>query len=240
MWYDTQSFRHLNWSRIAKAAIAVGVFGLIVGGWMGWQYYREQSATLPNTPQQSDACSIWFVGSSSIHRWTSLHRDMHPWKAVNRGIDNAAFADLLPRFANSAKEPKPAAIILYAGENDIARAIPVRSIIKDLAEFLRVRREKMGDVPVLILSMKPSPGRWANYKAQQSYNAAVRRILPASSQTFYGDITTPLLSGGHLGNNYRADGVHMNASGYRIWAQVVREQLRAMLQATKIKRCDPT
>lgn len=230
----------LERSPVAKAVLAVGIFGLIIAGWVSWRHYREHRATLPNAAQQSDACSLWFIGSSSIHRWKSLNNDMHPWKSFNRGIDDAAFSNLLPRFANSAEEPKPAAIILYAGENDIARGTPVPSVVGDLAEFLRLRRAIMSDVPVLVLSMKPSPGRWKNVEAQRSFNVTARQLLAKSHQAYYGDITTPLLTGGRLGDNYRADGVHMNAAGYQIWTRVVRQRLRDILPASATEKCDPS
>lgn len=164
---------------------------------------------------------------------------MAPWKAHNRGIDNAIYADVLRGFANTGLEPRPTAIILYAGENDIAVGIPVRTVMRDLSAFLEMRGRIMTNVPVLVLSMKPSPGRWRHFRKQQLFNAAAQRLLSSVPHAHFGDITGPLLAGGHLGNNYRADGIHMNADGYKIWASVVRERLRNILPEEVLKSCDP-
>ncbi|WP_363737919.1 hypothetical protein [Sphingobium sp. LMA1-1-1.1] len=46
-----------------------------------------------------------------------------------------------------------------------------------------------------------------------------------------------LLKDGKLGDNYQADGVHMNPAGYRIWANVVRQRLNDVLPPATIDRC---
>ena len=231
--------QRLEHSPVAKGALAVAIFCLIIGGWMGYQRYRNATASLPGAVENERACTLWFVGSSSIHRWTGLQRDMAPWVAHNRGIDDATYAEILPRFANAADDGRPVAIILYAGENDIARAVPVRAVVRQLAEFLDLRSRMLGDVPVLVVSMKPSPGRARNRQAQALFNAAAQRLIPHIREAHYVDITTPMLKDGRTGDNYRADGVHMSPAGYRIWAEVVRRRLRDILPAQTLKRCDP-
>lgn len=231
--------QRLEASPVAKTALAVALFCLIVGGWMGYQHYREAAATLPDDEGRQGSCALWFIGSSSMHRWTSLRRDMAPWIAHNRGINDATFAHILPRFANAGRETPPTAIILYAGENDIANGTPVRSVIRELGHFLDLRSRTLGDVPVLVLSMKPSPGRWSSFDKQQLYNEAARRLIARMPLTYYADITTPLLKDGRTGDNYQPDGVHMNPAGYGIWAGVVRRRLNEILPETTLRRCAP-
>ncbi|EPR18930.1 lysophospholipase [Sphingobium indicum IP26] len=233
----TPLLQRLDASPLAKCGLAILIFCLIVGGWLAVGRYQAAHVTLPDEGARQGACSLWFVGSSSMHRWTSLSRDMAPWDARNRGMDDATFAEILPRFANAAKDNKPAAIILYAGENDIASGVEVRAVVHDLGRFLDLRNRMMGDVPVLILSMKPSPTRRSILGSQMLFNAAARRLIERVPLTYYGDITTPLLEGGKLGDNYRADGVHMNPAGYRIWAKVVRQRLDDILPPETVRRC---
>lgn len=235
----TPLLQRLDASPFAKFALAVLVFCVIVGGWLAVGRYRDARATLPNDDPRQSACSLWFVGSSSMHRWTSLSQDMRPWLAHNRGIDNATFAQILPRFANAGDDHKPVAIILYAGENDIANGIAVRTVIRDLAYFLDLRNRMMADVPVLVLSMKPSPTRRSIFQSQLLFNAAAERLIDRIPLTYYADITTPLLKDGKLGDNYRPDGVHMNPAGYRIWAEVVRQRLKQVLPPETVGRCAP-
>lgn len=231
--------QRLDASPLAKFGLATFIFCAIVGGWLAVQHYRQSTATLPDDNPRQSACSLWFVGSSSMHRWTSLSQDMAPWVTHNRGINNATFADVLPRFANAADDQRPVAIILYAGENDIANGVPVRTVIRELGHFLDQRSRMMGDVPVLVLSMKPSPTRWSSFRNQQLFNAAAQRLIPHARQAYYADITTPLLKDGRLGDNYRPDGVHMNPAGYHLWAEVVRRRLGEILPPGTLRRCTP-
>ena len=235
----TKLLERLEKSAFAKAGMAIAVFGMILTGWAGLQHYRERSASLPNPAEQPSACTLWFVGSSSIHRWTSLEKDMAPWRAFNRGIDGALYEDIMARFANTDREPKPAAIILYAGENDIATGASSRTTMRNLAAFLDLRSRIMGHVPVVVLSMKPSPGRRKNLGQQQLFNSAARHLLLSQPNAHFGNITAPLLAGGKMGDNYRADGIHMNAAGYRIWAKLIRLRLREMLPKDVLQSCDP-
>lgn len=201
---------------------------MIVGSWAWFNYRSYLPASLPEDAHEKSACELWFVGSSSIHRWTSLKADMQPWVAVNRGIDGAVYPQIVEAFQRDTRPP-PRAIILYAGENDIAQGASVRSTVRQLAQFLAIRSAKMGDVPVLLLSMKPSPGRWRNVGDQQLFNRAARLLIAGHGDVSMVDIFTPLLREGRPGPYYVADRVHMNADGYRIWAGVIKTALHRNL-----------
>ena len=68
--------------------------------------------------------SIVFVGSSSFTLWSSLEADMAPLPAVNRGFGGALIDDVV-RYADRIVVPyHPAAVVLFAGTNDIAGARP--------------------------------------------------------------------------------------------------------------------
>lgn len=227
-------------SPLTKLLTALLVFAIIIVGWRLYGRYRESHATLPEAGVAQGDCALWFVGSSSIHRWTSLEQDMVPWATENRGINSATLADILPRFANiKASEGRPRALILYVGENDIASGVPVRTVMHQLAQLFDLRDRLLPGVPVLLLSAKPSPGRAAFLGEQRLFNAAAQHFLPHMKTAYYADITTPLLVGGKLGDNYQPDGVHMNAHGYRIWADVVRQRLRDILPPDVTRTCAP-
>lgn len=216
------------------------VFALILVGWRLYDRYRGTTATLPDNGVAAQGCALWFVGSSSIHRWTSLQQDMAPWITHNRGINSATLPDILPRFANiGPAEGRPRALILYVGENDIANGVPVRTVMRQVAALFDLRDRLLPGVPVLLLSAKPSPGRLKFLGEQRLFNAAAQNFLPHMQAAHYADITTPLLAGGKLGDNYQADGVHMNAGGYRIWADVVRRRLDQILPASVTRTCAP-
>ncbi len=222
-------------ARGANIITSMLTFVMIFGGWLAFQAYRENQRPLPDNRTEQGICNLWFIGSSSIAHWSDLRRDMAPWNAHNRGIVDALYPEILKRFVHTQDTP-PVAIILYAGENDIVVGRPVQTIMRDLASFLTQSRDRFGDLPVLVLSMKPSPARWRHFPKQQQFNDAARTLLKSYPSAHYIDITTPLLKDGRTQDNYVADGIHMNAAGYGIWSGVIRPRLKQILPA-ETQRC---
>lgn len=231
--------RTIKSSPLAKILMLLLVVAFLFTGRALYNRYRTVHAPLPDDRVGKQDCALWFVGSSSIHRWTSLQQDMAPWATHNRGINSATLSDILPRFAtiDASEEGRPRALIVYVGENDIASGVPVRKVMRQIATLFDLRDRLLPGVPVLLLSAKPSPGRLKFLGEQRLLNAAVQNFLPHMRSAYFGDITTPLFVDGKLGDNYQPDGVHMNAQGYRIWAQVVRQRLDAILPQPLIQRC---
>lgn len=218
--------------------VGVGTFvAVIVAAWFAGLLPHDDGR-LPDDRRPHGRCTIWFLGSSSIHRWTNLRQDLSPWDVRNRGIDGAMLDDIAARFSRvSRDEGRPAAIAIYAGENDIAAGRDTRSILRDLVRIAAARDRMMKDVPLLVLSMKPSPGRAEYLPQQQRYNAALRAMLPHLGKASYVDITGPLLSGGMPRSHYRDDGIHLTLSGYAILAKTVREGLDAHVPPSTQQHC---
>jgi len=228
-----------DWKKIATALIA---FVVVLGGWWLFQQERERRlahAPLPGEGGTQGLCALWVIGSSSVHRWTSVERDLSPWIAHNRGIEGATFAQLGPRFASETETRAPEAMILYAGENDIAAGGSARQAIADLEAFLADKTAKFGQTPVFVVSMKPSPTRWKFLAEQGRFNRAAAAIGRQRADVTFVDIVPLLLDKGRPGNFYQADGIHMNALGYGLWAAAIRDALRRYLPSGVVQHCDP-
>jgi lysophospholipase L1-like esterase len=223
-----------------KSLIGIAIFIAILGGWLSFVHVgnvREARSPLPEAGGNRQACMIWFVGSSSMHNWTSLERDMMPWDARNRGIGGATMDEITMRFGNDAPGPVPRAIIYYAGENDIAFGTTAQQAIVKLGAFIEAKRRRMGRVPLLVISLKPSPTRWGQRPQQDAYNIAARRLADAQDDVDFVDIVPSLLIRGQPGPFYVEDGIHMNAAGYALWAAVIRAALPQALPARTLREC---
>ena len=225
---------------LGKAGVAVAVFA---GVTTGWQYVEARQArafveTLPLPDEVAqDGCAVWFVGSSSMSRWTSLQDDMRPWVTHNRSIGGATLQELSTRFLNEDEPQPPRAIVFYAGENDLAFGKPVADAVRDLGAFLDHKRERLGDTPVFFLSVKPSPVRWNLAPQQDAYNAAVRGLAARRRDLFFIDVRSRFLVSGRPGPFYVGDGLHMNERGYAIFAGAVRSALEEGLPRDIVQRC---
>jgi hypothetical protein len=219
--------------------LALCVFAAVIGGWSGWQRYAQSNAILPDAGGRQGACVLWFVGSSTVHRWTTLAGDMRPWIVHRRGIDGATFDEIRHAFSNERGMRRPQAIILYAGENDIAFGGDADGAIADLRAFLKVKTDRLGDVPVFVVSLKPSPARWRYLGEQRAFNTAARAIAARRRDVHYVDVVPLMLVNGRPGAFYMPDGIHMNAAGYLRWSGAIHEALGLALPPGVVRNCAP-
>lgn len=223
---------------LGKAALALAVFFTVTGGYARLGVGGHSPAAGPLPDDVNSRCALWFVGSSSMSRWTALERDMHPWVAHNRAIGGATLTELSARFAAERPRKVPRAVVFYAGENDLAYGVPADVVVAEFRTFLARKRASLGSTPVLFVSVKPSPTRLRFRPAQAAYNAAVRRLAAGRGDLRYVDIVPDLVRDGRFGPFYDGDGIHMNAAGYGVWTRAVRRALREHLPADVVRACD--
>ncbi|SEN17520.1 Lysophospholipase L1 [Sphingomonas gellani] len=221
-----------------KLLVGLLVFVGIVTGWLWWEIEADRRAPLPDPALPQGTCALWFVGSSSMHKWITLTPDMRPWIAHNRGVNGAGINYLAGRFsAQDRATPAPSAIVLYGGENDIAVGTSVADTLNGVRRLIRLKTEMYGALPVFLLSIKPSPTRWRFLPQQTQLNAALRRMAANRADLHYVDIVPQMLVNGRPGPWYQADGIHLNRTGYRRWAKVLHGALAHDLPARTVARC---
>ncbi|MEN7538164.1 SGNH/GDSL hydrolase family protein [Aurantiacibacter flavus] len=173
------------------------------------------------------ACATLFVGSSSIRFWTGLASDFPDRRVINRGFGGSTIADTVRYFDRIVTPYAPRAIVFYAGENDLAAGKSPRQVFRDLQALLRLKRERLDDTPLWVISLKPSPARWAQREDQLAFNAMAAELALNEGDVAYIDVASPMLTpAGTPKNIFGADRLHMRASGYRIWTDVIRAALQ--------------
>lgn len=226
---------------MGKICTALAVFATVFGGWlMVVQSRAETRAAAARLPAigAADPCAIWFIGSSSIHKWTTLETDMAPWSVRNRGVNGALMPELLQMFRNEPRGPRPRAIIFYAGENDIAHGATAAEDVVNLRSFLALKIRRWGDVPVVVVSLKPTPTRWGNLPEQTIFNTAARTIAARTPGVTFVDVVPLFLVNHRPGPFYVDDGIHLNAAGYERLTHAIRPMVRDIVQRDDLRRCD--
>jgi lysophospholipase L1-like esterase len=179
-----------------------------------------------NMPQKN---AILFVGSSSFRLWKTVQNDFPEYTIINRGFGGSALPDVI-RYADEIIFPyQPKQIVIYCGENDIASSDTVT------AEMVRVRfnilfeiiRNKMPDVPVVFISIKPSPSRWAMKDRMIKANELIKKYLKKQKHTKYISVWKEMLGtdGNPMPDIFIGDNLHMNAKGYAIWQELIEPHL---------------
>lgn len=224
---DELDWKTFNESRTGKLAMIVLVAVLTLIGGNLYNHHRAETQARSPLPGAGPGsrCDIWFIGSSTMQRWEELPTDMAPWRTVNRGIDGATFAQITERLGHEPAERPPRAIVLYAGENDLAGGTDVDRLLDELQRFLAVKTRMFGHLPVILLSLKPSPARWADHPRQLRYNAKAQQLAKARPDATYLEIGDFLMDGDKPGDHYVRDGIHLKPEAYRLWSPALKAVL---------------
>ena len=124
--------------------------------WEDIQEFKKQDLASMPPPN-----SILFIGSSSFTLWSDVQQYFPDYSIINRGFGSSTLADQI-RYVNDIVFPyKPKQIVVYCGENDIAFSDTVDAqIVTDrFKTWFGLVREKLPGIPIVYISMKPSPSR---------------------------------------------------------------------------------
>ncbi len=227
---------------LTRFAAALAIFATIVCAYIALVAAAatagdDPDAPLPAADLATGPCTLWFVGSSTIAGWTGLDRDFAPWDVHNRGVNAALLPAITRRFDRSGPGI-PAAIIVYAGENDIAAGASAAKALVAFERFMATKTRRYGRLPVVAIALKPGPARWHDRPRQTKFNTLLERLAARRADLSFVDIRPLMLAGDRPGPFYIADGIHMNARGYARWTPLVRRAVRATLAASRLRQCD--
>lgn len=188
---------------------------------------RFEAADRENPPPRG---AVLFVGSSSIRLWHSLERDMAPLPVINRGFGGAGLADVVRYADRIVLRYEPSAVVLYAGENDLAppgSAATPEAVGQMLGDLIAAVRSAGLDAPILFLSIKPSPARWERWAVLSRANEIVAAMATEDPGLHFVDVASPLVAptGQPDPALYAVDGLHLNQAGYAAWSTIVSDAL---------------
>lgn len=171
---------------------------------------------------------ILFIGSSSIRKWDDLERNFAKYVVLNRGFGGAVTNDVI-NYANEIIFPyHPREIVIYVGENDLVdQASTADSIFNRFKVLLDIIREKLPEIPVVYISMKPSPSRTATFPKAIAANDLIRQYISTQEHITFVDIYSKMLDkdGNPRKELFLGDMLHMNKDGYAIWEEAVEPYL---------------
>jgi lysophospholipase L1-like esterase len=187
---------------------------------------RAFEAADAKQPPSKDA--ILFVGSSSIRFWTTLKDDFPDLQVINRGFGGSEIADST-RYADRIVIPyHPRQIVMYAGDNDLAKGKSPRQVADDFKAFVQKVRSALPDVPISYICIKPSIQRWKLADKIREADHLIREYAAGEKNIDYIDVFTPMLDEQGMPRKelLREDGLHLNREGYKLWVSLVRPFLR--------------
>lgn len=194
--------------------------------------YAEANARLaPPAPGQP---RVVFLGDSITDGWR-LNEYFPERDFVNRGISGQITGEMLGRMKADVLDLNPAAMVVLAGTNDLARGVPLTTIqnnltmIADLAEAHRVKPIFASLLPVSDYHKDKNP----QYEQSPRRPPAAIRSLNVWLADFcrkrnfiYLDYFSKMVDeAGFLRADLADDGLHPNSAGYRVMAPLVAEAI---------------
>lgn len=180
------------------------------------------------SPPQPGA--LLFVGSSSIRKW-DLEKSWPATNVVNNGFGGSTLADSIHHFDTLFGPQDPKAIVIYAGDNDIAKGLTPEETLEDYKTLADKVRKKFPEVPIVYIAIKPSIKRWELWPTMKEANELIKEYSNSRPNFFFADISAPMLSDAGEGAPseewFVDDGLHLSPKGYRRWTNVVNRQLKA-------------
>ena len=172
--------------------------------------------------------SVLFVGSSSIRMWQTAE-SFPDLAVINRGFGGSHASDVNHFAPRIVLKYAPRTIVFYAGDNDLADGKSPQQVAADFERFVELVHAKLPDTEITYLPVKPSLARWKLWPQMQATNALVQAFIDGKERLAYVDTATPMLGadGRPRPELFLEDGLHMNAQGYQIWSDLLRQQLAA-------------
>jgi lysophospholipase L1-like esterase len=177
---------------------------------------------------------IIFYGSSSFRLWKSMQKDFPGYPVLNCGFGGSRLTDCV-RYASRLVIPrKPAAIVIYAGDNDLALGTPPEQVFQSFQRLFEIFRAYSPSVPIAFVSVKPSPARLKYLPNIIKFNDLVEQYLHEKPETDYIDIYSDMLGPDHkpIASLFVNDQIHLSPAGYQIMRKEIDEFLSEDLPRT--------
>src|ERR1700675_4060360 len=157
--------------------------------------FESEVSALEGRLSQSPIASspVVFYGSSSIRLWKSLQQDFSGYAVMNCGFGGSRLTDCV-RYTNRLVLPrKPSAIVIYAGDNDLAAGAPPEKVFQSFKQLFGIFRTYSPSIPIAFVSVKPSPARLGFLANILKFNQLVGDFLKTQPETEYIDVCSDML-----------------------------------------------
>jgi lysophospholipase L1-like esterase len=191
-------------------------------------FYNDiQAFKAKDAAQMPPAHAILFIGSSSFTKWTDVASYFPGYTIINRGFGGATLPDVT-RYVDDIVTPyQPKQIVIYCGENDIAGGVDSKVVADRFKDLFNAIRSRLPGVPIVYISMKPSPSREQFRHLMQQGNQIIKNFLWTQKDGSYVNVFDLMLdpSGHYRPELFGSDQLHMVAGGYAIWAKAITPYL---------------
>jgi lysophospholipase L1-like esterase len=123
---------------------------------------------------------------------------------------------------------EPDEVFIYEGDNDLASGKKPGEILKEAKKVVAAIQNARPGAEVFFISPKPSLARWALRTDYQKLNKRLKRYADKGDKINFIDVWPLMLDEAHepIKGIFLEDGLHMNKSGYDLWAGEIEKFLK--------------
>ncbi len=182
------------------------------------------------------AGGILFIGSSSIRMW-NLDRYFADFPVIHRGFGGSEISDSIEFAPRIVLPYRPRIIVLYAGDNDVAKGKSAEVVARDFDRFVGVVHEELPTTRIVFIAIKPSISRWRLVGEMRRANELIRTRVESDDRLAYVDIDTPMIGddGKPRPELFVSDGLHLSTKGYDLWAALVLPHLELPVERGQLR-----
>jgi hypothetical protein len=178
--------------------------------------------------------AILFAGSSSIRLWTSLEKDMAPYRVIQRGYGGAKLSDFVVYAGRIFDSHQCKAIVLFIA-NDITGSEQDKTpkeVAALLKNVLKTIRKVHPNTTVFWIAITPTASRWKVWPDIQKANALIKQICENKKNTYFIRTDFAFLNENGLPKDdlFRDDKLHLTEKGYAIWTEIIKKELNTVLK----------
>jgi len=197
--------------------------------------YHEDDARLQALPR--DSGRVVFLGDSITDGWR-LGQYFPDKPFVNRGISGQTTPQMLVRFFPDVVNLQPAAVIILAGTNDIARNTGPETpeMIQDNFRAMTELAQKR-DIKVILCSITPVSDYTSRRQTDRRPPPDILRLnewlkkYAEEVHVVYADYFSALVDeSGFLKDGFSGDGLHPNDRGYALMAPIAQAAIDKSLK----------
>ena len=168
------------------------------------------------------------LGSSSIARLVSekyLDPACGAW--TNRGVGSSTIKDTLRYLRLTKANESMNKVILYLGENDLAKGTDFQTVLARYKTLLQALSEKFKNATVNIVPVKPSLSRMSTWATFQSLNQRIEELSESHEKlVFHNPEWMDVYRSGSDHEThpwFLSDGVHLTHAGYLAFAEPINK-----------------
>lgn len=183
----------------------------------------EQFRSYPNSTKD-----IIFLGNS-ITEYTQWNELLGRSDVRNRGISGDITFGVLQRL-DEVTEGKPAKVFILIGVNDISRNIPDSIVLRNYATMIQRIKKESPATKIYFHTLLPVNDEFTQHKRHYDkgdhilyVNEELKKLAAKEKITLIDLYPHFLNTDKKLDKNYTIDGLHLNAKGYQLWADILKK-----------------